>query len=193
MRTGHRTTTRIEPLQRSHAAEVAEAEVRAFRDPIATLEEADWGRATVSAGWRVREVVAHVGGHYEELARIGTFRRRLRSARRRYNDRTVPTDESQSRVLTPACEYALSVLVEQEQGEDGVSQASAPSKVHPVPRVSWRRPAGDVIIENTGAARQGVVPTCSAPSAASCGASRLAPRCGFYAHGRSATLPREGK
>ncbi|MQA81762.1 MAG: hypothetical protein GEV10_25365 [Streptosporangiales bacterium] len=67
MQTEHRTTATVEPLHRSHAAEVAEAEVRAFRDLIATLQDADWEKATNSVGWRVREVVAHVAGQYEEL------------------------------------------------------------------------------------------------------------------------------
>jgi uncharacterized protein (TIGR03083 family) len=98
MQTEDRTTARIEPLHRSHAAQIAEAEVRAFRDLIAKLEEADWDRATDSAGWRVREVVAHVGGQYEELARISTFLRRLRSAHNRYSDRTVLDGHNQVQI-----------------------------------------------------------------------------------------------
>ena len=85
----HQTGQRIEPLTRSRAADVTAAELGAFRDLVATLDGADWTRPTDSAGWTVRDVVAHVAGQFEELARLGTFLRRLRTARRRYPDRTV--------------------------------------------------------------------------------------------------------
>ncbi len=81
------TVARIDPLSRRHAAEVADAELAAFQQVVASLDGPDWDRPTDSAGWSVRDVVAHVAGQYEELARLGTFLRRLRTAKRRYPDR----------------------------------------------------------------------------------------------------------
>lgn len=78
------TVDRIEPLQRRRSADVLDAELAAFREVVSTLDADDWGRPTDSAGWSVRHVVAHVAGQFEELARIGTFLRRLRVAKRRY-------------------------------------------------------------------------------------------------------------
>jgi uncharacterized protein (TIGR03083 family) len=78
---------RIEPLSRLRAAEVADAELTAFQDMVSALDGLDWDRPTDSAGWSVRDIVAHVAGQYEELARLGTFLRRLRVAKRRYPDR----------------------------------------------------------------------------------------------------------
>lgn len=87
MKTQNRDAARIEPLTRSRAADITEAEVTAFQQLVATLDRADWEQSTHNAGWRVRDVVAHVAGQYEELARIATFLRRLRTGRRRYPDR----------------------------------------------------------------------------------------------------------
>jgi uncharacterized protein (TIGR03083 family) len=81
------TAERIEPLSRRRAAEVADAELAAFQDVVRALDGPDWDRPTESAGWSVRDMVAHVAGQYEELARLGTFIRRLRAAKRRYPDR----------------------------------------------------------------------------------------------------------
>jgi uncharacterized protein (TIGR03083 family) len=81
------TTARIIPLSRHRAAEVADAELAAFQRVVSELNGPDWDRPTDSAGWSVRDVVAHVAGQYEELARPGTFLRRLRAAKRRYPDR----------------------------------------------------------------------------------------------------------
>jgi len=81
------TAERIEPLSRRRAAEVADAELTAFQDVVSALDGPDWDRPTESAGWSVRDIVAHVAGQYEELARLGTFLRRLRAAKRRYPDR----------------------------------------------------------------------------------------------------------
>jgi uncharacterized protein (TIGR03083 family) len=83
------TVSRIAPPSRQRAAEVADAELAAFQAVVAELHGPDWEQPTDSAGWTVREVVAHVAGQYEELARLGTFLRRLRTARRRYPDRIV--------------------------------------------------------------------------------------------------------
>ncbi|MDG6109542.1 maleylpyruvate isomerase family mycothiol-dependent enzyme [Dactylosporangium aurantiacum] len=81
------TVERIAPLSRRRAAVVADAELTAFQDVVSALDGPDWDRATDSAGWSVRDIVAHVAGQYEELARLGTFLRRLRIAKRRYPDR----------------------------------------------------------------------------------------------------------
>jgi uncharacterized protein (TIGR03083 family) len=89
MQTENRDAARMEPLTRSRAAAVTEAELRAFQELVADLGQADWEQSTHNTGWRVRDVVAHVAGQYEELARIGTFLRRLRTGRRRYPDRIV--------------------------------------------------------------------------------------------------------
>jgi uncharacterized protein (TIGR03083 family) len=82
-----KTVERIEPLSRRRAAEVADAELQAFRAVVSTLDGDDWDLPTDSAGWSVRNTVAHVAGQYEELARFGTFLRRLRVAKRRYPNR----------------------------------------------------------------------------------------------------------
>lgn len=87
MKTDNRDTARIEPLTRDRAADVTEAELTAFHQLVAALDQADWERPTYNTGWRVRDVVAHVAGQYEELARIATFLRRLRTGRKRYPDR----------------------------------------------------------------------------------------------------------
>jgi uncharacterized protein (TIGR03083 family) len=81
------TIARITPLSRRRAAEVADAELAAFQEVVSGLDGPDWDRPTDSAGWSVRDIVAHVAGQYEELARPDTFLRRLRTARRRYPDR----------------------------------------------------------------------------------------------------------
>jgi uncharacterized protein (TIGR03083 family) len=81
------TVARTAPLSRRRAAEVADAELAAFQQVVSTLAGPDWDRPTDSTGWSVRDTVAHVAGQYEELARLGTFLRRLRAAKRRYPDR----------------------------------------------------------------------------------------------------------
>jgi uncharacterized protein (TIGR03083 family) len=89
VQTDNHDAARIEPLTRGRAADVTEAELNAFQELIATLGQADWDQPTHNTGWRVRDVVAHVTGQYEELARIGTFLRRLRTGRKHYPDRIV--------------------------------------------------------------------------------------------------------
>ncbi|WP_446216276.1 maleylpyruvate isomerase family mycothiol-dependent enzyme [Micromonospora sp. IBHARD004] len=81
------TVARIPALGRRRAAEVADAELAALQKVLSALDGPDWDRPTGSAGWSVRDVVAHIAGQYEELARLGTFLRRLRAAKRRYPDR----------------------------------------------------------------------------------------------------------
>lgn len=81
------SVARITPLSRRRAAEVADGEFAAFHEVVSGLDGPDWDLPTDSAGWSVRAVVAHVAGQYEELARLGTFLRRLRAAKRRYPDR----------------------------------------------------------------------------------------------------------
>jgi uncharacterized protein (TIGR03083 family) len=87
MNVDNRAAADIRPMTRDRAVEVAGRELREFRDLVGTLERVDWGRPTANTGWNVRDVVAHVVGQYQELARIGTFLRRLRTARKRYPDR----------------------------------------------------------------------------------------------------------
>jgi uncharacterized protein (TIGR03083 family) len=81
------TITPISPISRHRAAEIAEAELAAFREVVSELDGSDWDVPTDSIGWSVRHVVAHVAGQYEELARPATFLRRLRAAKRRYPER----------------------------------------------------------------------------------------------------------
>ena len=77
----------IAPPTRQQALATLTAELSAFQRLVATLNDEDWSRPTASAGWTVRDLVAHVAGQFEEQARFGTFRRRLREAKRRYPDR----------------------------------------------------------------------------------------------------------
>lgn len=72
---------------RQQALATLTAELDAFQHIVAALDGDDWSRPTASAGWTVRDLVAHVAGQFEEQARFGTFRRRLREAKRRYPDR----------------------------------------------------------------------------------------------------------
>ncbi len=70
-------------MTRQQALATLTAELQAFQHIVATLNDDDWSRPTASAGWTVRDLVAHVAGQFEEQARFGTFRRRLREAKRR--------------------------------------------------------------------------------------------------------------
>lgn len=72
---------------RQQALATLTAELQAFQQLVAALDDEDWSRPTASAGWTVKDLVAHVAGQFEEQARFGTFRRRLREAKRRYPDR----------------------------------------------------------------------------------------------------------
>jgi uncharacterized protein (TIGR03083 family) len=74
---------------RQQALATLSAELDAFQRLLTTLDGEDWSRPTASAGWTVRDMVAHVAGQFEEQARFATFRRRLREAKRRYPDRIV--------------------------------------------------------------------------------------------------------
>ncbi|GIF70776.1 maleylpyruvate isomerase family mycothiol-dependent enzyme [Asanoa siamensis] len=80
------TDTRPHALSRSRAAGVAAAELRSFLAAVAALDETDWVRATDCRGWTVKDVVAHVCGQYEELARPTVLLRRIRMAKKRYPD-----------------------------------------------------------------------------------------------------------
>jgi uncharacterized protein (TIGR03083 family) len=81
------TVAHIAPVSRHRAVEVANAELATFQQAVSRLDRTDWERSTDSAGWSVRDIVAHVAGQYEELARPATFLRRLREAKRRYPKR----------------------------------------------------------------------------------------------------------
>jgi uncharacterized protein (TIGR03083 family) len=79
--------TRPYALSRRRAADVAAAELRAFSELLASLDDTDWVLATDCDEWTVRDVAAHVCGQYEELARPTVLLRRMRNARRRYPDK----------------------------------------------------------------------------------------------------------
>lgn len=64
------------------------AEVEALHTLLAELAPEDWNRATASAGWTVRDVVAHLVGQHVESARPWTISGKLRQARRRFPGRT---------------------------------------------------------------------------------------------------------
>ncbi|TNC24633.1 maleylpyruvate isomerase family mycothiol-dependent enzyme [Amycolatopsis alkalitolerans] len=64
------------------------AEVEALNALLAELSADDWGKATASAGWTVRDVVAHLAGQHVESARPWTIPGKLRRARRRFPGRT---------------------------------------------------------------------------------------------------------
>lgn len=64
------------------------AEVDALNALLAGLSGDDWDRATASAGWTVRDVVAHLVGQHVESARPWTIPGKLRQARRRFPARS---------------------------------------------------------------------------------------------------------
>ncbi|MDG4820476.1 maleylpyruvate isomerase family mycothiol-dependent enzyme [Asanoa sp. WMMD1127] len=82
------TDTRPHALTRRQAADIAATELRAFGAAMASLDDTDWVRATDCSEWTVKDVVAHVCGQYEEIAKPTVLLRRLRVAKRRYPDRT---------------------------------------------------------------------------------------------------------
>jgi uncharacterized protein (TIGR03083 family) len=90
--------TRPTSLSRRRAADVAAAELRAFSDMLASLDDPDWGRDTDCDDWTVQDVAAHVCGQYQELAHPTVLFRRLRTARRRYPDRTPLDGKNQVQV-----------------------------------------------------------------------------------------------
>jgi uncharacterized protein (TIGR03083 family) len=58
------------------------AELDAFADLLRDLDPADWVRPTACPGWTVHDVVAHVTGQSEGMARPDRLIRRVRKARR---------------------------------------------------------------------------------------------------------------
>jgi uncharacterized protein (TIGR03083 family) len=72
---------------RQQALATLTAELDTFQQLVASLHDDDWPKPTASHGWSVKDLVAHVAGQFEEQARFGTFRRRLREGKRRYPDR----------------------------------------------------------------------------------------------------------
>lgn len=64
------------------------AEVAALNALLADLPDDEWDRPTASAGWTVREVVAHLAGQHVESAHPWTIPGKLRQARRRFPGRT---------------------------------------------------------------------------------------------------------
>jgi uncharacterized protein (TIGR03083 family) len=83
---------------RGRAADVFAAEVRATTDLVNELRGDEWSRPTLSAGWSVREMVAHVAGQWEELARFDRLLRRLWLGRRRYPSRIVLDGHNQVQI-----------------------------------------------------------------------------------------------
>lgn len=65
------------------APDVVRAELAAVLALLRSLDTADWRRPTPCEGWTVHDVVAHMAGQVEELARPDRLIRRVRRARRR--------------------------------------------------------------------------------------------------------------
>jgi uncharacterized protein (TIGR03083 family) len=65
------------------ALDIVQAELAATLSLLRTLEPADWSRPTPCTGWTVHDVVAHMIGQAEELARPDRLIQRIRRARRR--------------------------------------------------------------------------------------------------------------
>lgn len=63
------------------ALAIMETELARTHALLGDLGPADWQRPTDCAGWTVHDVVAHMIGQYEELARPGRLIRRVRRAR----------------------------------------------------------------------------------------------------------------
>jgi uncharacterized protein (TIGR03083 family) len=68
------------PLRVAQA--VARAELETCLAALRRLDDADWHRPTECTGWTVHDVVAHMVGQVEELARPDRLMRRVRRARR---------------------------------------------------------------------------------------------------------------
>jgi uncharacterized protein (TIGR03083 family) len=64
------------------------AEIEALNALLAGLSDDDWDRPTASAGWTVRDVVAHLVGQHVESARPWTIPGKLRQARSRFPGRS---------------------------------------------------------------------------------------------------------
>src|SRR5919202_1974190 len=74
----------IPPLTPDRVAELATAELAASLALLGDLDDYDWARPTDCAGWTVHDLVAHLVGQYQGLAKLGVFLRRHRRAHRRY-------------------------------------------------------------------------------------------------------------
>jgi uncharacterized protein (TIGR03083 family) len=74
---------------RNQCVDVLAAEVSAITAAVGDLSADDWSRPTMSTGWSVRDMLAHVGGQWEEMAHFSRLLGRLRTARHRYPGRTV--------------------------------------------------------------------------------------------------------
>ncbi|MFG3504793.1 maleylpyruvate isomerase family mycothiol-dependent enzyme [Streptomyces sp. NPDC047821] len=72
---------RTHPLR---ARAVNAAEVRAMLAALGRLAPGDWSLGTACAGWTVRDMISHVVGQYEELARPWLLVGRTVRGRRRY-------------------------------------------------------------------------------------------------------------
>jgi len=66
----------------SQALAIMENELARTQALLSDLAPADWQRPTDCPGWTVHDVVAHMIGQNEELARPGTLIRRVRQARK---------------------------------------------------------------------------------------------------------------
>ena len=72
----------IERTSVADAMDLVSIEVTLTVGLLRELDEAEWDLPTVCTGWTVRDVVAHVIGQYEGLARPHRLVRRVRAARR---------------------------------------------------------------------------------------------------------------
>jgi uncharacterized protein (TIGR03083 family) len=76
--------TEIPQTSPQAAAQAVDAEQRATLDLLSTLAADDWQRPTDCAGWRVRDLAAHLLGQYETLASQRLMMSMLVRAIRRY-------------------------------------------------------------------------------------------------------------
>ncbi|MGH3180960.1 MAG: maleylpyruvate isomerase family mycothiol-dependent enzyme, partial [Streptosporangiaceae bacterium] len=67
---------------RAGALDVATAQQQALLLLLRELGDADWDRPTDCAGWRVRDIAAHVAGAMDEGAHLRVAVRHLRAAKR---------------------------------------------------------------------------------------------------------------
>jgi uncharacterized protein (TIGR03083 family) len=78
----------IRAMTRDEGAAASSADLSATLALLRQLGDDDWSRPTDCPGWNVADVVAHMVGQYQELARFFTMVRRLRLGHRTYPDRS---------------------------------------------------------------------------------------------------------
>ena len=75
------------------------AEIEALNTLLAEVPDDEWQRPTASAGWTVRDVVAHLVGQHVGSARPWTVPGELRRARRRFPGRSTLDGHNASQIL----------------------------------------------------------------------------------------------